>query len=77
MSIRNLQIADTNETVVPSDTTTFEQGVLYVGVGGDVNVTVGGVTKVYKNVPDGAILYVMVTQVFSTGTTATDMLILR
>jgi hypothetical protein len=77
MSIRNLQIADTHATVVPSDTTTFEQGVLFIGVGGDVNVTVGGVTKVYKNVPSGSILYVLVTQVFSTSTTATDMLILR
>lgn len=78
MSIVNLQIADSATVVVPSDSVTFNQGVLYVGVGGNVAVkTIAGEDVTFLNVPDGAILYVMISRVLLTGTTATNMLILR
>lgn len=78
MSIVNLQIADSAETVTPNDSTALDPGILYVGVGGDVVVdTIESTQKTFKNVPDGSILYVMVTKVYSSSTTATDILILR
>ena len=63
--------------VTPSDTTTLDAGVLFVGVGGDIVARpIGNATIVtYKNVPDGSFLPVRVVQVYNTGTTATDMLI--
>jgi hypothetical protein len=77
MAIVDLQIADSAEVVTPG-TTLLVPGVLFVGTGGDVEATpVNGQTRVFKNVPDGSILYVMVKQVLATNTTAEDILILR
>ena len=63
--------------VTPSDTTTFDSGVLFVGVGGDIVAKPVGNPSVvtFKNVPDGSFLPLHVIQVYATGTTATDMLI--
>ena len=63
---------------------------LYIGVGGDVSVILSGVTNaagdgpplaaqaiVFKGVPAGSILPVIVDYVLATGTTATDMIALK
>lgn len=64
--------------VVPHDTTTFNAGVLYIGSTGNVKVqTKGGDTITFTNVANSFLLPVQVIQVFSTGTTATSMIILR
>lgn len=77
MSITNLQIADEAVVVTPSDSTVLNAGVLFVGTGGDITVdTLNSTNKTFKNVADGSILYVMVTKVYATGTTADDLLIL-
>lgn len=77
MSITNLQIADEAVVVTPSDSTVLNAGVLFVGTGGDITVdTLNSTNRTFKNVADGSILYVMVTKVYATGTTATDLLIL-
>lgn len=48
---------------------------LFVGTGGNVKCTVGGLSLTYKNVPDGGTLFVAATLVSSTanGTTAADI----
>lgn len=62
--------------VAPSDTvlmTTVSKR-LWVGGAGNVKLmTVGGQTVTYSSVPAGAYLNVRATQVFSTGTTATNI----
>lgn len=69
---------ETAVAVTKSDSTVLPQTRgLYVGVSGDVAVTMhGGGTATFKAAPVG-ILQVAVTQVLSTGTTATDILALR
>jgi hypothetical protein len=48
---------------------------LFVGTGGDVKVdTLDGSTLVYKNIADGSFLPVIALKVYSTGTTASDLL---
>jgi len=77
MTLTNIQIADKALVVTPSDSTVLKAGALFIGVGGNVKVTtLEGNDVTFKNVADGSILYVMVTKVWATGTTATDMLIL-
>jgi len=57
--------------VTPSDTDGFDESIIYVGTAGNVAVrTSGGQTVTFANVPAGSTLPVMVTRVFSTGTTA-------
>jgi hypothetical protein len=64
--------------VTASDSTVLEKGLLYVGTSGDVKVkTVGGDDIVFTNVADSFILPVLVTMVYSTSTTATDIVIMR
>lgn len=62
--------------VTPHDTNTFQFGLLYVGVGGDVvAMPVGGTAFVtFKNVPSGSFLPLYIKAVH-TDTSATDMLI--
>jgi hypothetical protein len=49
---------------------------LYVGTGGNVKVTTkGGQTVTFASVPDGSILPVACTRVFTTGTTAPTTII--
>ncbi|MCE9552626.1 MAG: hypothetical protein K8T91_04510 [Planctomycetes bacterium] len=49
---------------------------IYVGVGGDIKVDLvhSGTALVFKNVASGCILPVRATRVYSTDTTATDMI---
>jgi len=62
--------------VTPSDTATFQEGLLYVGVTGDVTVMLADMSTfvTFKNVQAGSFLPVYVKAVH-TDTTATDMLI--
>jgi len=62
--------------VTPHDTDTFQYGLLYVGVGGDVKAMPQGLSTfvTFKNVPDGSFLPIYVKAVH-TDTTATDVLI--
>jgi hypothetical protein len=62
--------------VTPSDTDTFDYGLLYVGVTGDVKARPVGQTGyvTFKGVPAGSFLPVYIIGVH-TDTTATDMLI--
>ena len=68
----------------------IQSACLYVGVGGNVSVILSGVTNaagdgpplaaqaiVFKGVPAGSILPVIVDYVLATGTTATDMIALK
>lgn len=63
--------------VTPSDSETFDEGILFIGVGGDVKAMPAGQEAfvTFKNIPDGSSLPVSVIAVH-TDTTATDMLIL-
>jgi hypothetical protein len=80
-------------TVTPSDTigqaTNIKRSCLYVGTGGDVKVILSGVTGaggtlptaseavLFKNVPDGSFLPVIVDYVLLTDTTATDIIAIK
>lgn len=68
-------VARRHEAVIPG--TDFANGIstgIYVGTGGNVSVTVGGVTLTYSNVPTGFILPAEASQVATTGTTASNMI---
>lgn len=65
--------------VTPSDSTVFTGQVkgLYIGTGGDVNVvTLAGTTILFKAVPTGTFMPVMVQQVLATSTTASNIVAL-
>lgn len=71
--------------VTPSDTInipsinggTNNGCVLYVGTGGNLKVTtIGGDDVVFSNIQDGAFVPVQVLRVWSTGTTATNIVAL-
>ena len=63
-------------TVVPSATVTFEPGLLYVGVGGNVKAWLvdDATWQTFNNVPDGTLLTGLFNGVH-TDTTATNMVI--
>ena len=65
--------------VTPHATATFQAGLLYVGVGGDVVAMPQGIDTfvTFKNVPEGSFLpvYIKAVNTLANGTTATDMLI--
>lgn len=64
-------------SVTTSDTTVLQPGTLYVGATGDVKVrTRAGTDLTFKNVPVGW-MPILVDMVYSTGTTASEILILR
>ena len=65
--------------VTPSDSTMLAPGALYVGGGGDIVVKLidNTSTVTFVGVPTGMILPILVEMVYTTGTDATDMLILR
>ncbi len=79
--------------VTASDTISFATNVrrscLYVGTGGDVKVILSGVTQadgtpptaaeavLFKNIPDGSFLPVIVDYVLLTGTTAADIIAIK
>jgi len=62
--------------VTPHDTDTFQEGLLFVGVGGDVKAMPAGNTDfvTFKNVTSGSFLPIQVKAVH-TDTTATNMLV--
>lgn len=67
------------ETVTPSDTVNVTQPNIgiYVGVSGDITLTTDNGTKVvYKAVPVGN-LWIKSRLIWATGTTATNMLLLK
>lgn len=73
-----IEAAGGGAAVTPSDTAELSRwaSCLYVGVAGDVKVvTIKGDTLTFKAAPVG-ILRVRAKQVFSTGTTATNILAL-
>ena len=62
------------ENVTKSDSTILNSVALYIGVGGDLTVTMAGGGDVeFKNVPSGTFLPIAVTKV-KAATTATDIL---
>jgi len=67
------------EAVTPSDTDDIETGILFVGVGGNLNVVpyAGEDAVLFKNIPDGSFFPIKVRKVMSTNTTATDIVIIR
>jgi hypothetical protein len=64
------------EAVTPSDVTVLTTSrALYVGVTGDVAVTMlGGANATFVGVVGGTVLPIRVTKVLATGTTATSIL---
>jgi len=65
----------------PTPSDTVEEAVvsraIYVGTGGDLKVVMwGSGTVTFVGVPSGTVLPIRVKQVYSTGTTASDLLIL-
>jgi hypothetical protein len=78
MDLFSLQIPQGGEAVTKSDATVLPVGILYVGVTGDIKVTTyKGDALTFKNVPVGVFYGALVTKVWSTGTTASEILILR
>lgn len=73
---RGTDPADNAAAVTPNDSTdlTNTARALYVGTGGDVKVTTAGNdTVTFNDVQGGSILPVRIKRVFSTGTTASNM----
>jgi len=83
MSFLKLQ-ARKAQDVTPSDTENISLdnadnrgSVLYIGTGGNLKVkTSSGDDVIFKNIADGVFLPVQVVRVFSTETTATDIIAL-
>lgn len=74
MTMFNTSIPTRAASVTPSDSGGTYAIALYVGGAGDVAiVTEGGDTVTFAGVPAGTIIPVRVSQVKSTGTTATDI----
>lgn len=75
------QVAGSAEAVVPSDTDDIDDGFIYVGTGGDVKVIAAidpdSAPVTFKNWPTGALIPIRIRRVYSTGTTASNMLVLR
>jgi len=73
---RGTDPADNAAAVTPNDSTdlTNTARAIYVGTGGDVKVTTaGGDTVTFNDVQGGSILPVRIKRVFSTSTTASNM----
>jgi hypothetical protein len=74
---------DTVVSVTPHDTNPISAGpvtyyALWVGTGGNVKVTLAGSgTQTFNNVASGQLLPIVVTHVFSTNTTALNILALK
>ena len=74
---------DTVVSVTPHDTNPISAGpvtyyALWVGTGGNVKVTLAGSgTQTFNNVASGQLLPIVVTHVFSTNTTASNILALK
>lgn len=75
--INELTYAHDAALVTPHDTNDLTNfGKLWVGTGGDIKVdTYGGSTATYINVPNGTYLTCYVKRVYSTGTTASNIIV--
>ncbi len=64
--------------VTPNDSSDLsKEGIVYVGGAGDVKVnTIAGNTVTFYGVPAGSYVPVRVKRVYSTGTTATNMVVM-
>lgn len=62
--------------VTPNDSTDLAilPRALFIGTGGDIKVTINGVDLTYKNIADGTTFPRRVSRVWSTGTTADDII---
>ena len=70
--------AQSGDAVTKSDSTRLQAGILYIGGAGNVNVrTALGIDLVFVGVPAGTFLPIVVDMVYSTSTTASNILILR
>ena len=70
--------AEDGAAVTASDSIVLQAGVLFVGTGGDVNVrTRQGTALLFVNVANATFLPVVVDMVYTTNTTASDILIIR
>ena len=70
--------AEDGAIVTKSDSTVLAPGVLYIGTAGIVKVrTCAGTDLTFVNVANASFLPVVVDMVYSTTTTASNMLILR
>ena len=68
-------IATGGVAITPSNTGTHEYEGLFIGVGGDIKVDmVDGSTPTFLNVGNGMFLPIAVKRVYSTGTTATNII---
>lgn len=76
MAGRNLEIANEAYAVTPSDTADNTYAYFYVGGAGDVTVvpsTSGATAVTLKAVPVGATIYLKVSKIMATNTTATNI----
>ena len=70
----NYQVPSRAAAIVKSDTLETYGSALYIGGAGDVAVvTEGGDTVTFSSVPAGTTIVLRITQVKSTGTTATNI----
>jgi len=73
-------VATRHADVTASDVTIFDAPqAIFVGTGGDIALRLIGnsTTVTYKNIPDGTFLPVLADQVLSTGTTASDIVMME
>ena len=65
-------------SVTPNDSTDISyDACLYIGTGGDVKLTAAdGTTVTFSNVPSGTFMPVAARRIWSTGTTASDIVAL-
>ena len=78
-NVNGFEVAYEAASVTPSDTGALS-GVrgLYIGTGGDVKVDMeGGSAVTFSNAIGGSILPIRATRVYSTGTTASNILSLK
>lgn len=80
------EFATSAEAITASDTvdgtTNLKQSALYIGTGGDLSVLMAGERNVanaivFKNLPDGVFLPIIVDHVLATGTTAADLIAIK
>jgi hypothetical protein len=75
--IINLQ-AESAIAITVNDLTNYTPSCLYIGTGGNVQITdATGNTTIFTNIPEGTILPVLVTRVFTTNTTASGFVLLN